>query len=447
MKRYARNALAKIRENGCWSKEFTETKAISSAQQLASFQEECVTNLLIHANCNVPYYTKILNEIGIIKNATKVDLSKFDQIPILTKEMIREQQQALVSTEYTTRKWHYNSSGGSTGEPVRFVQDDVYTKWGNASDYYWYQSILGIDRQNIKRVNLWGSWRDRFQGGTGWKAKARLWWNDEIILNSYSMAENDMRRYVKTINSYKPHVVRGYASALYEICRYIHKKNLSIYQPQVIVSSAETLNEEMREKIENVMGAKVYNFYGSREINSLAGECKCGLMHILGFHNIVEILDENYQSVKEGEEGRVVVTNLHNYSMPLIRYEIGDTAVLGPSSCQCGNIMPTLYKVSGRITDRLAKEDGTSVCGHIFTHLFFFRNWVKSYQIVQEDYKRLRIVVVLDGDILESDKIDIESKIKLVMGHDCEIIWEMADEIPKTSQGKYQYIRALDSNH
>ena len=93
----------------------------------------------------------------------------------------------------------------------------------------------------------------------------------------------------------------------------------------------------MRADIEEAFGTKVYNFYGSREVSNLAGECKKGLMHTFDFWNYLEVLDDNNQPVKEGEEGKVVVTNLVNYSMPLIRYEIGDLALRGPAQCTCGN--------------------------------------------------------------------------------------------------------------
>ena len=78
----------------------------------------------------------------------------------------------------------------------------------------------------------------------------------------------------------------------------------------------------MRQKIENIFGTKLYDFYGSREAACIAAECKYGLMHVFSFNNYVEILDNNDQPVEEGEEGKVIITNLHNYSMPLIRYEI-----------------------------------------------------------------------------------------------------------------------------
>ena len=101
----------------------------------------------------------------------------------------------------------------------------------------------------------------------------------------------------------------------------------------MVGSAAETLTDEMRDQIERVFGRKLYNFYGSREVSNLAGECKDGLMHSFAFWNYQELLGEHNRPVKQGEEGKVVVTNLFNYSMPMIRYEIADMAVLGTERC------------------------------------------------------------------------------------------------------------------
>jgi phenylacetate-CoA ligase len=444
IKKHFWDIALKIRGNS-FDREYLEIKSINSKGKLLEFQEKYLRKLFLHAYKNVPYYHHIFKEIGMVNDVT-VDLSKFDKIPILTKEIMREYHEELISKDYTTRRWYYNSSGGSTGEPTRFIQDDTYTKWGNVAFYYWYTDILGVDEPSVKKIILWGSERDLFKGGMGWKTKIVNWLTNTVFLNSFRMTEEDMENYIKTINVYKPDLIRGYAGSLYELCRYAERKNIDVYTPKIVVGAAETLSDEMRHKIENMFGTKVYDYYGSRETNNLAGECKEGLMHVLAFHNYIEVLNNHNQPVKEGEEGRVIVTNLHNYSMPFLRYEIGDMAVLGPKKCKCGNTLPTLKKVTGRITDHFVKEDGTIIPAEFFIHLIGVvcnKGFVKKFQVIQEDYKRIKLLVILEGNISESEKEDIEDKIKLVMGQDCKIVWDFIEEIPKTSQGKYLYTKSL----
>ena len=435
------NSISKIRGNDC-RKEYLEIKSINNKDGLLRFKERYFKDLLLHVSKNVPYYHRFFKKLGMVDDGV-VDLSKFDKIPILSKEIIRRHHGELVSKDYMTRKWYYNSSGGSTGEPIRFIQDDLYGKWGNATSKYYYKDILGIDERSAKKVILWGSERDLFEGDAGFKANIVNWWTNTVFLNSFRMIKEDMDKYVGIINSYKPDLLRGYTGSLYELSRYVERKNVAIYTPKILISTAETLRGEMRQKIESVFGTKLYDFYGSREVSNLAGECRAGLMHVFMFWNYVEILDHNNRPVKGGEEGKVVVTNLHNYSMPLIRYEIGDMAVLGPEKCKCGNVLPTLKKVIGRITDHFVKEDGTIIHGEYFTHLFYLKDWVQAFQVIQEDYQKIKILIVLEGSINRSKKKDVENKIKLLMGQDCKIVWEFVEDIPKTKSGKYLYTKSL----
>ena len=440
IKKYLKNTLLKLTDKSFY-KEYREIKKIDNQKKLHEFQEEQLRRLILHSYRNVPYYTRIFKKIGIVNN-DEVDLSKFNEIPILTKEIIRNNKE-LISSDYTTRKWYYNSSGGSTGEPVRYVQDREYEKWGCATYHYYYNDILGIDESSVKKVYLWGSERDLIEGSMGMKAKRYNWLSNSLFLNSFKMTKEDMKQYVKSINDYKPEIIRGYAGSLYLLCKFIRNNGLEVFSPKVVVSSAEMLSNEMRLVIEDTFKTKVYDYYGSREANNIAGECEKGSKHILAFHNYIEILDDSDQPTPEGEEGRVIVTNLHNYSMPFIRYEIGDMAIPGTKRCECGNISPTLEIITGRITEHFLLRDGTIISGAALTLSFNLMDWVKSFQIIQEDYEKVKILIIPENTINESEKIQVEKKLKLLLGPDCIIIWEFVNEIEKSNSGKYLYIKSL----
>ena len=433
---FQRGALKLVKPK--FSDSYNQFRSIKHEEELVAFQNSHLVSILDHAYKNVPYYHNCLENLNIISGNT-IDISRFRDIPLLTKNIIRANQQALISDDYMSRKWNYNTSGGSTGEPVRFVQDNVYSSWGGAANYYYYNDILGIDWYKARKVNLWGSLRDITRDSLDIKSRLTNWVNNYVLLNSFRMSEMDMERYIRVINSYKPDIVHGYAGSLYELSEFTIKNHCPLHSPKFVVSSAETLQDDMRVSIEEAFGTKVYNFYGSREVSNLAGECAEGLMHTFGFWNYIEVLDENNHPVREGEEGKVVVTNLFNYSMPLIRYEIGDLAIRGPTRCTCGCFLPTLKKVTGRTSDPFILEDGTIISGGYLTQLFYFREWIHSFQIVQEEYKKIRMYFVPQGMVNNHEQFEIEEKIRLVMGKDCEIIWEAVDEIPKTSSGKHLY--------
>ncbi len=439
-KRLLMNYMAKITDND-YQSNYGELTSLDSKNKLLDFQEDRLKALLLHSNNNVHYYNDILR--SIIKNK-KVDLSSFQDIPLINKGIIRQDISNLISKDLNKRKYYYNTSGGSTGEPVKFIQDKQYIKWRNAANYYYFKDILKIDEPNVKKVIIWGSEMDLFNGKIPVKAKIFNRMTNTVFLNSFKMKEEDKAEYIRKINSYEPDLIRGYAGSLYELSKYAEKNNLKIHKPKILVSAAETLHGNMREKIEDIFQTKVFNFYGSREVSNIAGECEHGSMHIFSFWNMVEILKKNNKSAKEGEDGRVIVTNLFNYSMPLIRYELGDNAIMG-KKCRCGNILPTLKSIIGRVIDHFVLRDGTVIPAEYFIHLIgVVCNYgtIKQFQIIQEDYDKIRIMAALNKSLTNSEQDNINTKIRLVMGNECKITWEVLDSIPKTRTGKYIYTKS-----
>ena len=157
-----------------FEKKYLEISVFGIGILLNNFMTQKRNELILHADKHSRYYHRIFQQIDLIQDGT-VDISRFAEIPILTKEIIRKHHQDLISDDYQTRKWFYNSSGGSTGEPVRFIQDDMYLKWATATNYYYYKNILNIEEPIVKKVILWGSERDLFKGSIGFKAKIQNW--------------------------------------------------------------------------------------------------------------------------------------------------------------------------------------------------------------------------------------------------------------------------------
>jgi len=425
---------------------YKEIKKINNVNDLKIFQEKYLKNLLNHVYDRVPYYRKIFNDIHIINNGS-VDLSKFCEIPILTKKIVNEHLKDLTSTDYNKRRWEYNFSGGSTGEPTRFIQDTYYNSWVYATNHFYYRNMLEIDDVQCKKIVLWGSPQELFHGNARIKTKVGAWLSNTVFLNSFKMSESDMEKYLEAINRFKPDLLRGYAGSLFELCRFAERKKIRLeHTPRILVSSAETLTSEMRQTIEEFFGKKIYDFYGSRETASIAGECRNGLMHVFSMNNIVEVVDQKGFPVGEGQDGRVLVTNLHNYSMPFLRYEIGDMAVNGSEQCSCGSNLPTLKKIHGREEEQFITKEGKIVIGYYFVHLIgvvLNQGFIKKFQVIQEEYERIRILAVLDAGLPDAERKEIEEKIKVQMGEDCQVIWEFVKEIPTLKSGKYLYTRSL----
>lgn len=394
-------------------------------------------SLLDYGSMQVPYYTNLTNS-GQEGNS---DIANFT---VLTKPLIRENFDRLKSEEIASRNCFLNSSGGSTGQPISIMQDREFEEWREATELFYYRQFLGIDFGGLPQVILWGSTKDiqRQTKTKGVKAKLLKFIQPTTFLNSFKMTKEDLQQYVEIINQERPVLIKAYAGSLYQLAKFARNNNLSIHRPKLLYTSAETLRPFMRELIEDVFRCKVYDFYGSREVGAIAGECSRGKMHIFNFNNYVEVVDPDNNPVQLGEEGRILVTTLHNYAMPLIRYEIGDMAIPG-KPCQCGSQLPTLERITGRVKDHFITKEGTLVDGGYFTRQFYFRKWVDEFQVLQKDFDRIEIYYVSNGEPVKAEMADICTEIRLVMGEDCQIEWHQVEEVPRTPQGKLLYTRSL----
>ena len=413
---------------------YERMERMASADPIAMSSEHLV-DLLSFASRHNEYYAPLLAQGRSL-----------DRLPILTKDTIRRRFEAIRSKREFPGTFR-TSSGGSTGRPITLVQDARFASWVNATQGYYFREFLNVGMNEVKNLWLWGSEREslRMRNRRMRSAAARFLKN-QMFLNTFDVDQRRWLDYMERIRRFRPHYVAGYAGSLYQMALMARKHNVRLYRPEFLYSSAEMMRDFMREEIEEQFGAKVYDFYGSREVGAMAGECRAGNMHVFVMNNLMEVLDGDGRPVAGGSEGNLVVTCLHNYSLPMIRYAIGDTGALSSESCPCGSALPVLKKLTGRITDHFILKDGTLVHGEFVTHLFYLREWVEQFQVDQVEYDRVRIRVVRNGESDENDVREIEHAIQFVMGSDCKLEWEYVDSIEKSPQGKHLFTRCLVRN-
>ncbi len=399
-------------------------------------QHERLEALLFHASETTPYYSKVLRDCGVVIGG-KVHLDRFDRIPFLTKDLMRARFYDLRSRNPRGRVLD-DTSGGSTGEPVRFQKDQRYWDFGIAATLY-FMHLVGKELGEPE-LKLWGSERDTLVGHETLAFRLKNWLYNAKLINSFRMTPNDLARAVRTFNDFRPKSVWTYVESIDELARYLLSHPQPIHRPHAIVTTAGTLTEPIRGTIEQAFRTKAYNQYGSREVGCIASECERqeGL-HIFTFGQHLEVLDVQGRAVPPGMMGENVVTCLTNYAFPLIRFQIGDTSIPSDRTCSCGRNLPLLKSVTGRVSDHFRTQDGTIIHGEYFTHLFYFRNWIKKFQVVQHDYSDVEVKIIQLNNPVQNDLVDIETKIKHVLGNNCRVRFSYVDDIPPTSSGKYRY--------
>ncbi len=409
-----------------------------SRDEVAVMQRELLAGVLQHAHGHVPYYRRMLADHGVV-TPDAVNLEAFERLPLLTKAVIRREGEAMHADDAAVRKSYENTSGGSTGEPVTFLQDRHYDDWNVATKLY-FNEVLG-KREGEPEVKLWGSDRDILEGNLTWKDRLINRLYNRRFFNSYRLGEPELRDLVALNNRFRPKAYWAYMESALELARYIRRTGAAFHSPAFVISTIGPLTSETRDAIEDGMGCKAYNQYGSREVGAIACQCRRQEdMHLFPWWNLVEVLDEEGRPVWD-REGRIVVTTLRNKSMPLIRYEIGDVGIATRRVCPCGRSTTALRSVLGRTLGYFKLGDGTLVHSHFIVQALFFREWIKRFQVVQKDFDHVEIRVEKSdaAEVPAADIEDIRQKTRVLMGSQCRVDVVFADSIRRSPSGKYLY--------
>jgi len=412
---------------------FLEKSQWLPRKEIGKIQAKLLRALLKHAYDTVPFYNFRFKQLGL-KPETIRTVEQLAKLPKLTKQQIRDNLGDMVSYDFPKSTLTPFATGGSTGEPLRFFKDKRTMGWAEAAtsrSYRW----AGLDLGD-KYIILWSS---PFDLTTSRKVSGILYGGlmRYVILQSSNMSEQSMAEYVQMIKKFKPKTIKGYASSLVLFANYLKERGISGLNLHSIISTAENLLPSDRSLLEEQFGCDVFDTYGSREIAMMAGECSqhSGL-HISAETVILEFAKDN-EIVTPGELGEILVTDLQNFGMPLIRYSIGDAGKPTDEKCSCGRGLPLMKSIDGRVTDYVRASDGRYVPGPAF--IYFFSDLpVKKYQIVQREPDRLTIKIVKDSNYSDSDDTKIICRIKQIVGNEVRINIEHVNQIPLSPKsGKF----------
>lgn len=417
----------------------------ASPEEIRALRDQRLTDLLIHAWRHTEYYREVLADCGVVVDG-KVHLHRFSQLPLLTKDVLLREQSRLRARETAPgRKPFRNSSGGTTGQPTVFWQDSFYWDMVIASKLYTFE-MLG-KRLGEPEMKIWGSERDLSEGTIGWKARLQNFLYNRDFQQCFHLPSARVDEIVRRINQIRPKLIWSYRDGIDVVAGHILRKGLEVHSPTAIVAGGATLYPHIVKTVEAAFQAPLVNYYGSREFGGVACQCleREGL-HIASYASVVEVVDERARPVVD-REGELAITSLHNYTMPLIRYQIGDRGTMSSRTCACGRGFPMLESISGRIVERFVNARGDTVDPIYFIRmirLLYPPAYLQRFQMVQERTDHIRVNMILEEGASSSDvraKLPrFTEAVRLVMGEECEVKYEFVSEIPLTASGKHQYI-------
>ncbi len=419
-----------------YNKEY-EASQWGDSDFIRTMQTESLKKLLHHSFSTVPYYHRLFKSNDITPEDIG-GLSDLANIPITSKSDIVSNTEELRSTKkflFVSEK----TTGGSTGQAVSITKNaDALARERTATwrGYQWAGVGIGDAQAKFWGIPLTKKRKFFYQAVDFISNRTRL--------SAFEVNQRSMEHYYQALKRLKPSYFYGYVSVIAEFARFVGERG---YPPtpglKCIITTSEVLDAGTRKLIESIFQTRVFNEYGCGEVGSIAHECKYGNMHIMAENLIVEI--DTHDSPDQST-GKLFVTDLHNFAMPLIRYEVGDFATLANSSCECRRGLPLIEKIHGRTYDLIIDPDGTllhpEVIMYIFEELKSQNAGIKQFQVIQISRDQLSITIVPEGNYDKSSEKVIQNRIQEKIHPRIKTDFKYSDHIDRENSGKIRIIKS-----
>jgi len=273
------------------------------------------------------------------------------------------------------------------------------------------------------------------------REKIDAWFNRRLFIPAFEMSDENINRFVMQLSAYKPVLVDGYAESFNFLAQYLKDRKIVGFKPKAIVSSAQALPDHSREIIEKSFECGVFDKYGSREFSGIAYECDAHEgHHVCAESYVVEIMKDG-RPARPGELGEVVVTDLNNLCLPMIRYRVGDLAVAMDTAivCHCGRGLPRIGKIEGRVQSMIIGKGGKYIPGTFFAHLFKdYGDIVRQYQILQEEIGVVQLKIIRGQKFVQLQMDKVINDLRNYLGDETELRVEFVEKIQMVRTGKHQ---------
>lgn len=391
--------------------------------------------LLRHARDTVPYYRERLTNIEL---DGQLDAQAYARIPLLRRGDVQEQFDALVSRAPLSEHGQSGEgqTSGSTGRPIRFLGNKL-------TEAFWHGFTL--------RDHLWhgrdfagklAAIRSRVTPGAGssWgeSTDAVFRTGPAVMCNT----ERPIAEQAQWLMQENPDYLISVASNVQALARYCTAQGLRPLRLREVRTYGEALHPDARAQIRKAWGVPVTDMYTCREAGYLALQCPLHEhYHVQAEGVYFELLNAAGGPCAPGETGRVVITPLHNFAMPLIRYEIGDHAEAG-EPCDCGRGLPVIRRILGRVRNMLRLPGGGMRHPRFGEAEFGQVAPVRQFQVVQRALQEIEVALVVARPLTADEEALLRDLVLKNLGHQFAVRFTYHDDIPRAASGKYEDFRS-----
>lgn len=412
-------------------KEIEKTQWLSSSE-IKEMQWLKLKKLLQHAAKTVPYYKDLFEKNNCMPHSL-YSYEDFKYVPILTKEIIRKNNRELISESPYKKFLVPGSTTGTSGEPLDYFICQNRIAYNNAFEIR-SRRWIGLDNFD-KKIWLWGRRRKQARVVKILKSVRDYSLNKKLFLCDF-MDEQVILNFFNLVKRFRPKFLYCYANAIYHIAQYIKDNNIdgSAFEIEGIITTAEVLYEHQRKIISDAFKCRVAVEYGSSDGGLTAQECEYGNLHINSEGILLEI-SEN----QDNDYGEILITNLNSYSMPFIRYKIGDIGELSEKSCQCGRNLPILNKIIGRTMDGLWTKNGGRVDSLVIDTIAE-EHGILKFKIHQTSYEEILLKLVVNSNYTKKFEKWFKNELENLFGYPLVIKFVYKNNLPIKPGEKHRYI-------
>jgi phenylacetate-CoA ligase len=405
-----------------------------SSSQIRALQLRQARELLAHACRHVPHYRETLLPVLGARGGGEIDAKAWSSLPRLRREDIQGGGSTLHSSELpvghgkTIEYW----TSGSTGRPISFLGSELtrfFWQVLTLRDHIWHRRDLHGKLAVIRTTTEAGERR-------GWGPAT-----DHIYDTGPCATLNirtDVARQAEWLAHHDPDYLLSHPSNLLALARSFGERGLAAPRLREVRTFGEVLPPALRQVCLEVWRARVVDVYSAEEAGYIALQCpECESYHVQAENLLVEVLDDDGVECEPGAIGKVVLTTLHNFAMPLIRYEIGDYAEVGPP-CACGRGLPVLRRIMGRQRNMLRLPDGRQHWPSFPAEAWLAIAPIRQFQIVQTALDSVEARFVAEGRLQAAQLEQLASMLKKYLDYPLKVTMSQVDEIERKPNSKFE---------
>ena len=363
-------------------------------------------------------------------------------LPLLTRRDIQNAGHGLRSTAIPPQfgGTHENRTSGATGEPVtvlRTMLDTLLWQANTLRDHAWHRRNPALKMAAIRAVAPGTADPPHGVEAPNWgPASAALGGHGPAALLTL---DADVAVQAVWIRRQAPGYLLTYPNNLAALLVHFGQRGERLPSLRAVLTVGETVSPALRAACRDVLGVEIQDVYSSQELGYIALQCpSSGLYHVMAESMLVEVLDAAGKPCAPGETGRLVVSSLHNYATPLIRYELRDHATAG-GPCTCGRTLPTLVRIAGRERNMVKLPDGSTHWPLVGFHRFRDIAPVRQYQLLQRSLGEIEVRLVCDRALKPDEETQLAMVIRDALGYPFALRFMFFEgELPRSANGKFE---------